>query len=133
MQYVTYLSKEAIMPTIKSYSKSNIIPSAYKITENVVLKAICEYLAIKKYFFWRQNTTPIFDSTKKIFRKMPQYSLRGVADIIMIFKGKTYFIEIKSPIGVLSKEQKEFQKKVEKEGCVYICARSVDDIVKVGL
>lgn len=54
--------------------------------ESDIQRAICDCLALKKHFFWRQNTTPIFDPTKKTFRKMPKYSLKGVPDIIVLWQ-----------------------------------------------
>lgn len=63
--------------------------------------------------------------------------LNGVADLIVLYKGKCYFVEIKTPAeykvsektgkriiakagGTQSEEQKKFQQEVEKEGFPYV-------------
>lgn len=102
------------------------------LTENEILNVVCEYLTLKRYTFWRQNTTAIFDPTKKIFRKMPKYSMRGVSDIILLLDGTTFFLECKTEKGVLSEYQKNFKQLVEKNKCVYLVVRSVDDLIKKG-
>lgn len=54
--------------------------------------------------------------------------LPGEADLTLFAKGgRTYFIEIKTPKGRQSKQQKQFQKAVEKLGFSYIIMKSVDD------
>ncbi len=65
---------------------------------------------------------------RNAYRKMPAYSMKGVSDIIAVHNSVPYFIEAKSQIGKQSKDQKEFQKKIEKSGGVYILAHSIDDI-----
>jgi len=102
-------------------------------SENLVVSACCEYLELKRYFFWRQNNTPPYDSAKKIFRKMPKWSRKGVSDIICVHQGVTYFIECKTKKGVQSKVQKEFQADVEANGAVYVLATEIDDLRFAGL
>jgi len=107
-----------------------------KILEKDIQLCICDYFALKKYFFWRQNTIPAVDykGGKMIFRPMPKYSLRGVPDIILIDKGgKIIFIEVKRPGGKLSEAQIEFKKMCDKVGATYMVAYSLDDIIKAGL
>jgi hypothetical protein len=99
--------------------------------EKVTQSAICDYLALKKYFFWRQNTAPIFD--KGFYRPMPKYSLKGVADIIVVHKGTVIFIEVKRKGAKLSEAQEEFQQRCYDAGVLYVVADSLDDVVAFGL
>lgn len=102
--------------------------------EKEIQLAICDYLALKKYFFWRQNTTPIWDGKDGAFRAMPKYSMRGVADIILIGKGGfIVFIEVKRKGGKLSEYQEVFKALCEKWGATYIVANSLDDVINAGL
>ena len=55
-------------------------------------------------------------------------SYKGIPDRLAIKEGVTYYIEIKSATGRQSEYQKEFQKKCEKAGGLYILARSVEDV-----
>jgi hypothetical protein len=54
--------------------------------ESDIQRAICDYLACRKVFFWRQNTAPTFDRATQSYRAMPKampkYAMRGVPDII---------------------------------------------------
>jgi len=53
--------------------------------------------------------------------------LRGVSDLIIITpKGKLYFLELKTEIGVQSEVQKDFQKRVEALGYEYKLIRSLN-------
>jgi len=96
------------------------------------LESICEYLALKRYVFWRQNNAPIFDTTRKAFRAMPKYSAPGLSDILLLKRGRVYFLEVKSAKGKISPQQEEFKAKVEAEGCEYFVVRSIDDVLKAG-
>ena len=51
----------------------------------------------------------------------------GGADLIGMWNGRFLGVEIKTPIGRQSPEQKRFQTLVEKRGGVYIVLRSVED------
>ena len=57
--------------------------------------------------------------------------LAGFADLIIIVKQNILFLELKTPIGVLSKKQKEFQEKVNNLGFQYVVCRSFDQAVMV--
>lgn len=101
--------------------------------EGTIQSSICDYLAIKKYFFYRVNNIPPYDSVNKHFRKMPKNSRKGVADIFLLHKGTPYFIEVKSKTGVQSQDQKDFQKDVNENGGIYVLARDIEDVRRIGL
>ncbi len=103
--------------------------------EKVIQLAICDYLALKKYFFWRQNTTPIFDPGKNGgFRSMPKYSMKGVPDIILIRDGgKVCFLEVKRPQEKLSENQIVFQTNCLALNADYFKVTSLDDVIAIGL
>ena len=62
---------------------------------------------------------------------MPKYSINGVSDIILLKDGIAWFIEVKAKTKQ-SEHQKEFERNVIKNGCKYIVARSIDDLIKAG-
>lgn len=101
-----------------------------KVKETDIQKTICDYLALRNYFFWRSNTTPIFDPTRHSFRAMPKYAMKGVADILLLEDGIFYAIEVKSRTGKQSDKQKVFQGLVEKKGGIYILAKSLEEVSK---
>ncbi len=101
--------------------------------EKQIQLAICDYLALKKVFFWRQNTTPIFSRADGQYRAMPKYSMNGVSDIIALKNGTAYFLEVKRLKGVQSLNQKQFQINVTLNGGIYALVTSIDDVMKLGL
>lgn len=61
------------------------------------------------------------------FKKMGL--LPGVSDIILIHKGKAYFMEVKTDSGTQSQDQVRFEHNVNKAGCEYTVVRSVGDVI----
>lgn len=101
--------------------------------ESTIQSSICDYLAIKRYFFYRVNNIPPYDSARKTFRSMPKNSRLGVADIFLLHKGVPYFIEVKTRKGKMSDHQKSFEKDVIANGGIFILARDIEDVRKAGL
>ncbi len=104
-----------------------------KENESGIQSAICDYLALKRHFFWRQNTAPAFDWKSKQFRRMPKHAMNGVPDIILIHDGLFVGIEVKSATGRQSPGQVEFENAVKGAGGRYYVVRSVSDVIKIGL
>lgn len=101
-------------------------------SEGEIQRLICDYLAMKGYTFWRQNTNGIYDQRKQQYRKPSKYAVNGVSDIILLTDGKAYFIEVKTPKGEQSDDQALFQEFVERAGCEYILARCLADVQEAG-
>lgn len=104
--------------------------------EKEIQLAICDYLALRKVFFWRQNTIPPVDhkgNGKMVFRPMPKYSLKGVPDIIVIKDGKFWGLEVKRPKGKPSEHQMAFMKNCILNGGEYHIVTSIEDVQKLGL
>ncbi len=51
----------------------------------------------------------------------------GASDLVGIYRGRAIFVEIKTPIGRLSPEQRRFRDLVTAKGAVYVVLRSVDE------
>ena len=68
-------------------------------------------------------------------RRMSQFIrtglLAGVSDLIVIYHGAVYFIEVKTQKGKQSDRQKRFQTKVERQGFDYYIVRSVQDVLSI--
>jgi hypothetical protein len=93
--------------------------------------AICDYLALKKLFFWRQNTGGVYDAKAGFHRPMPKYSMNGVPDIIVIKNGQFIGLEVKRPKSKPSDHQLEFQKQCILNKAEYYIVRSIDDVMKI--
>ena len=102
--------------------------------EKDIQNACCEYLELKRHLFWRQNTAPVYDPTKKVFRSMPKYAMKGIPDIIVLTEGGYFVgIEVKRPGGKPSKDQKEFAQKCQRIGAEYHIVTSLDQLKEIGL
>ncbi len=100
--------------------------------EKDIQKAICEWLHIKGYFFWRSNNIPVFgknNAGNKAFRSLPKYTPRGLPDLIVIHKGKFIALEVKRPKAKLRPEQAEFGAKCVLEGGYYKEVHSLDEVI----
>ncbi len=102
-------------------------------SENSFLNAICDYLALKKYFFFRANNVAIYDPKIKRYRALPKYARKGVPDIILVKEGIFWGLEVKQPKKYLSPDQKQFLKDVEAVGGKYYLVRTIDDLIEIGL
>lgn len=100
--------------------------------EKDIQNAICDYLALKKYFFWRQNVIPVMNPDGSM-RRLPKYVKKGVPDIILIKDGLFIGLEVKRKNTYQSKEQKDFEADVTEAGGQYYVVRSVDDVISLKL
>jgi len=101
--------------------------------EKSIQNAVCEYLTLKKHFFWRCNTVGIFDPKTRGYRVMPKYSMAGVADVIVITEGGfAVFLEIKDK-SKQSDAQKEFERRCKEVGCEYYIIHNLDELINIGL
>lgn len=103
--------------------------------ETEILREICEYLAFKKVFFWRQNNIPVFG------RALPKYTPKGLPDMMAIIDGRFLAIEVKRPVGTderekngrtvrgghLSPQQAEWATQCVLVGGLYFCVHSIDE------
>jgi hypothetical protein len=61
--------------------------------ETDIQRAICDYLALRKVFFFRCNNQPIFDATCKVFRALSKYTMKAIPDTIVVRDGKGQVLE----------------------------------------
>jgi hypothetical protein len=99
--------------------------------EKDIQRQICEWLQLKKYFFWRANNIPVFGKNNagaRTFRSLPKFTPRGLPDIMLINKGKFVAIEVKRPGAKLRPEQAEFGMKCVSNGVSYITATGIENL-----
>lgn len=96
--------------------------------EKAIENQILHYLAHKRIFAWKVKTTATFDTRIGRYRKTDALYMKGVADILGIFRGKPLAIEVKTKKGRLSPEQKVFLERVNQEGGLGFVARSVEEV-----
>jgi hypothetical protein len=102
--------------------------------EKDIQRGICDWLALKGFFFWRSNNTPVFSASGRNndgamrFRALPKYTPRGLPDIIVVHRGKFIALEVKRPGAKLRAEQAEFGCKVVVAGGEYHKVCSLEDV-----
>jgi VRR-NUC domain len=79
-----------------------------------------------------ERTKRAHPKTGKVFcpggTRLQRLGLRkGVPDLVILHSGRIIGLEVKSPGGTLSREQKEFRVEWERAGGVYGVARSVEE------
>jgi len=91
-----------------------------------------------KWFRWQHPNCLIFavpnERKQSIIKGVRMKAIgltAGVPDLVILIKGRMFFVEMKAPKGKLSENQKEIHKRLtELEYCVYTCY-SLDEFIKV--
>jgi hypothetical protein len=93
-------------------------------SESYIQKNILAYLSLRNIWAWRSNNLAV---PGRRFIGEP-----GLPDIVGMLPGGRFLgIEVKTKTGKQSDDQKAFQARCEKEGGLYILARSLDDVMEV--
>tara|TARA_Y100001938_G_scaffold147366_2_gene228388 strand:- start:310 stop:651 length:342 start_codon:yes stop_codon:yes gene_type:complete len=99
------------------------------IKEKDIENAILDYLSFCRGTYWKNNSVGVYDSVKKSYRRPSRYHRNGVSDICGVLPcGTAVFIEVKTPKGRLSENQKKFLKDMQDNNALAFVARSVDDV-----
>ncbi len=101
------------------------------VLEGTVMKDVIEYLDLRNIYWINIKNTGTYDAKRGTYRNSP-YMKKGVSDLLVIYKSKAYFMELKRPVGgVVSPDQILFKKDMELEGMEYHIVKGVDDIEKI--
>lgn len=101
-------------------------------SENDIKNAVIKHLRLRGYWVMRLNSGA-FSGEYNGKRRFVRFAVPGCADILAIRKmadlsPTVVWIETKSAKGKQTELQKNFQHEVEAYGCIYIVARSLDDL-----
>jgi len=100
----------------------------FHVPEKDIQKAILEYLQIKGYFCWRNNTgaqSSQYNGKTRFF----QYGFKGSGDILGLTKeGKFFSIEVKAKGKKPTDSQVEFIQNITKNKGIAFVAYSVEDV-----
>lgn len=82
-------------------------------------------------FCFKIDRVGTYDANKKVFRSNNNpHKLKGVSDILGIIEGRFLAIEVKSPVGRLSQDQKVFLRRTLDEGGLGFVARSTEQVAE---
>lgn len=92
---------------------------------------ILNMLTICGIFCFKLDRVGTYDPVLKRFRSNNNpHKIKGVSDILGIIAGRFIAIEVKSPAGRLSDEQRVFLRKVQDEGGIAFVARSAESVAE---
>lgn len=98
--------------------------------EKDIQREICDWLATLGYFFWRQNTIPVYE--KGHFRALPKYTPRGLPDILILCRGRFIGLEVKVPdYWKFTNDQKAIKEKFIANGGEYHLVTSLAQAIEV--
>lgn len=97
-------------------------------TANGLAGCIEAWAKINGAFYQRQNSQGQYDSRLKMWRKSG--TTRGIADVQVTYKGKTYNLEIKVGKDRQSEVQKEVELRIKEAGGHYAVIHCFDDFLK---
>ena len=97
-------------------------------TANGLAGCIEAWCKVHGAFFQRQNSQGQYDSRLKMWRKSG--TTRGIADVQVTFRGKTYNLEIKIGKDRQSEVQKDVERKIKAAGGHYAIIRCFDDFLE---
>jgi hypothetical protein len=101
---------------------------AFKAKEADVLRAVDQWLTLKRMPHWRVNSGGLKDSHGRLVR----FGAKGMADFCAIGpapEGKSIWIECKRPVGgVVSEAQQEFLDCINNRGGIGIVVNSIESL-----
>ena len=99
-----------------------------KVSEKDIQSFILDYLN-NFGFFWRNNTVGVYNQYKKVYMKNNKL-LKGVPDILGVYKGRFMAIECKSSnVKKMSEDQEKFKDNFEKMGGLFYMANDIDNFI----
>lgn len=99
--------------------------------EKRIETSILEFLRSIGVYCWKTDRQGTFDPVRKTFRTNNNpFKIKGVSDILGIVQGRMLAIEVKSPVGRLTDEQRVFIAKINHEGGIAFTARSLEQCIE---
>lgn len=100
-----------------------------KETEASIQRTIMDYLTVRRIFHWRQNSGAFPGEYKGKKRFVRFTSIKGVSDILGIYKGRLLAIEVKRPGEKPTVDQLAFMESVKAAGGIAFVARDLGDVI----
>ena len=97
--------------------------------EKQLQNAVEQYLALKKHFYWKNNSGALPTASGGFIR----FGTVGSPDICVVKDGFFIGLEIKAMKGKQSPAQKDFEKRLKEAGGEYYIVKSLDEMKEIGL
>jgi hypothetical protein len=89
---------------------------------------ICQWLQTNGFFFFSVPNEATGRTAVQQMRLIAMGLRPGAADLVVVLPGSVVFMEVKDETGTQSKQQINFQEKVQSLGHKYFIVRSVEDV-----
>lgn len=99
--------------------------------ETQIVKAILDYLKLKKIFHWRNNSGSFITKHKDGSAGYYSFGQAGSPDIFAVIEGKIYGFEVKNEKNKQTENQTRWQNEFQNNGGIYAVVRSIDDVKKI--
>ena len=99
------------------------------LSEQEIKRQITDWLTLKRYFWW-PNNTGAFKVSYKGKGRFIRFGKKGSPDVYLLRKGILFGIETKSDKGFQSQVQKEFEVEFTRAGGVYLLCFSLEDAMQ---
>lgn len=101
-----------------------------RVRENEIMGQVREYLTLRGYWFWRNNSGVARDGGRFI-----RYGVPGMPDYTVVLgTGETVWVEVKRPVGgQVSLDQTAWMLKAQQHGQRYVLCKDVQDLLDSGL
>lgn len=96
--------------------------------ESKIQSDIVHYLSKKGIFFFAVLNELAGKNARAMGYAITMGLRSGVSDLVLLLPGRTIFVEVKTPSGRQSENQRRFQERVQELGCEYYIVRSVEDV-----
>lgn len=101
-----------------------------KLSEKEIQGQILEWLVYNNIWCWKNESVGIYIKERNTYiQKRGKFNIKGVSDILGIYKTKPLAIEVKAENGKLTSEQRKFIDNFNQEGGIAFVAKSVDDVI----
>lgn len=98
--------------------------------ERAIENQILNYLRLLPHCMaFKINQKGYFDTKQGMFRRHTNGSIKGVSDILGIYRGCALAIECKSAKGKLSPDQESFLATWQEQGGLALTAKSLEEVV----
>ena len=97
--------------------------------EQEIKRQITDWLTIKRYFWW-PNNTGAFKASYKGKGRFIRFGKKGSPDLYVLRNGILFGIETKAEQGFQSQVQKEFEVEFTRAGGKYLLCFSLQDVIR---
>ena len=98
--------------------------------EEIIEGQILTFLEHIGWFVWKNQTAGFYSTKKKRFLKAKsRFQINGTSDILCVVHGRFVAIEVKTPKGTVTDDQRTFLARVNKEGGTAFVARSLSQAI----